>query len=258
MTQEILNWISVIIGLIGIIFAIIFYIKSRKRKELCWIIISNNLIQESRNTIQSLSIRYKSKLISNLTVSKILFWNRGNETIYKCDLETINPLKIICKNNILTSEVIHKNNPSDNIRIITEKHKLSIIKFDYLNPRDGFILQVIHDGVSSNDITLQGDIIGVNVKQFGQLKIDNPIKVRLYTMTILLMILFVLFSVLFLYILSIIEGNPFYFFIALPISIILSLLFGWFINNQQDIVQYSSSKLAIKLIQLPFELFDKL
>src|SRR5688500_3410655 len=88
------DYIGYALAVLSLIYAYYHYRKGLKIKEPVYSIKSNNLISGSTSTLENLNISYKDYKVENLTVSKILFYNRGAETINRQDIETINPLKI--------------------------------------------------------------------------------------------------------------------------------------------------------------------
>ena len=115
MEIDYLNYALGIIGLILAVVGIVLSLKSIRKKEFVYSIKSNNLISGSISKLSNLVILYNTNQIENLTVSKILFYNRGSETIHQQDIKTINPLMIsseTCK--ILDASVLQVNHPSNN------------------------------------------------------------------------------------------------------------------------------------------------
>lgn len=160
--------IGLIVGIfsifIGIIISYYFYRKSLKIRQPYWAIRSNNLIYGFCNIVDDLEITFESEPVENLTISKIIFWNNGLETINYDDLTTINPLRIkgISETKILQASIIRSNNKSSNFTLeyFKEDNKVKI-NFDYLDQNQGVVIQVIHTGKSSKDIEILGDIKGV-------------------------------------------------------------------------------------------------
>jgi len=162
------NLAGEIIGVLGILVgaavSYYFYYKSKREKSPCWAIKSNNLISGFESELPDLQILYKAKNLKNLTISKILFWNDGAETINEKDLETINPLRIISRENIklLDVKILESNNNSSQITTTFDENNNCInLLFDYLDKNQGCVIQVIHTGLSSNDLCIVGDIKGV-------------------------------------------------------------------------------------------------
>jgi hypothetical protein len=157
------------IGVAGIIIGVIasyyFYRKSLRNKEPSWAIRSNNIVQGFSNKIESLKVVYNDVLVENLTISKVLFWNEGAETIHRRDIETINKLRIDCleKVKILDAKILVCNNRSSEFDVVvSEEENCAYILFDYLDRKQGAVIQVIHTGTISEDLRVVGDIKGVS------------------------------------------------------------------------------------------------
>ena len=164
MTTELMNNLGLVIGLILAIIGIILQIRSTKNKQAVYSVRSNNLISGTVSTLENLNITYKEQKIVNLTASKILFFNRGAETIHRQDIETINPLRISSKDcTILDCSILWENNPSNNFKVHFDRanNNHAHLDFDYLDKDNGVIIQVIHTGLKSDNIDLRGDIKGV-------------------------------------------------------------------------------------------------
>lgn len=162
--DRILALVGVILGILGIVFSYYFYRRSIRAKEPVYSIKSNNLISDSRFTLEKLNITYGSgkQKIQNLTVSKVLFYNRGAETINRADIETKNRVSISPRNSeILDVSLLQANNDSNNSGLLWhESGEFLYIDFDYLDKNQGAVIQVIHTGLSSDDLQVIGDIKG--------------------------------------------------------------------------------------------------
>jgi hypothetical protein len=159
--DTVLGIIGTILGVIGLITGYIFYRKSLKVKEPYYSIWSNNLIQDNVTSMSGLEVSFKGKKVDNLTVSKILFWNDGSDTIEKGDIVSTDPLRIESKYRILDAAIIKTNNPSNQVSVLLEKGGSSAkVTFDYLDKNNGALIQIIHTGKSSKDISITGKLKG--------------------------------------------------------------------------------------------------
>lgn len=151
--------IGTILGIIGIVLAV----KSIKKKEPTYSIKSVNVISDYATKFENLTVAYKDEKVENFTVSKILFFNRGRETITKEDVDTISPLKISSETcNILDASILQVNKVSNNFKIDLDRENNHIfITFDYLDKNQGVVIQIVHNGLSSDDLLIEGDIKGV-------------------------------------------------------------------------------------------------
>lgn len=76
-------------------FGIYAFISGKKRKQLSFAYITNEVITSGKSAVSNkLSIQYDGEAINNLSVSKIYIWNSGNEVINKSDIVSGHPLSI--------------------------------------------------------------------------------------------------------------------------------------------------------------------
>jgi hypothetical protein len=163
-TNPLLGVASFIIAIIGIVLAVIFYLKSKKIKSPYYAIRSINLIKDLISKIESLEMLFRGKPIKNLTVTKIAFWNAGNDTINYQDIPHTEPLTINVKEGIeiLDAKVLYAKNPANQFSISTsDDNSLIKLQFEYIDNDEGAVIQIIHTGVSEEDIDIHGTIKGV-------------------------------------------------------------------------------------------------
>jgi hypothetical protein len=107
---------------------------------------------------------YQNDKIDNLTITKIAFWNAGNVTINHGDISKVDPIKISILNEkkFLDAFIISTTNPVNQFSI-SKVHKESsvLLSFDYIDKNEGIVIQVIHTGNSSSDITVSGTLKGM-------------------------------------------------------------------------------------------------
>jgi hypothetical protein len=156
--------LSFIVAVISLILACIFYKKSRKIKFPCYTVKSHNLIKDFINEIDALQIIYAGSPIKNFTISRIVFWNAGNDTINKNDIVDADPIAIYAKNNnkLLRATIIKCIEGSNKFKLgeIYNDNKLNI-DFDYIDENNGIAIQVFHTGKTDSDIEVCGKIKGV-------------------------------------------------------------------------------------------------
>ncbi|MFB2121443.1 hypothetical protein [Parapedobacter sp. 2B3] len=164
------NAISLLIGFVGVILAIVFYFKALKEKRPTFNIKSFGLIDSKLSTINKLEIRYNNSSINNLSVSKIAIWNAGMEPITKADFAPSDHLRIMSRNSVVIYDYeLSYQKEVNNISVTLQRENQVYINFDFLNKNDGLILSIYHSGHSSDDILVTGTFIGAK-------KISKPTK----------------------------------------------------------------------------------
>jgi len=150
--------------MLGIIFTIYFYFKSKKNRVPTYVIRTINLVKEKLQKIDTVEILYSGEKVNNLSISKIALWNDGKETIDKGDIASNNPIKIKIKEEfeILEAEILFQKNSANDFKIAKSgDNKCINISFDYFDFEEGIVLQVFHTGNNSEDIFIDGKIKSV-------------------------------------------------------------------------------------------------
>ncbi len=159
----IFNAIGLLIGILGIVLAYVFYRKGRSYKLPCWDGSYIELIDSNVAAIPELDISYKSHLVANLFVAKIVFWNAGDQTIHGNDIAFAAPLRIKSPENgkILTATVITVNNNASEFDIsLSEDGKCAFISFDYIDQNQGAVFKIVYVASDSKLLNIEGKIKG--------------------------------------------------------------------------------------------------
>ncbi|MDD2889262.1 MAG: hypothetical protein PHE49_01295 [bacterium] len=112
-----------------------------------------------------MSILYESTKVDTVSLTKVVFFNAGNETIDSGDIAQNDPLRIEIGGGtkILDKDIIYVKNKANNFRLEeTEQNNILNIQFDYLDKEEGGVFQITHTGASPDAINLKGSIKGVS------------------------------------------------------------------------------------------------
>lgn len=134
------------------VFAIYTWVKSKRKKEFTYISDSYKIIQIGKETIPKLKLTYDNKIVDNVIITKYAIWNSGNTIIEACDILNEKPLKLLSTNRnttILDIKIIAESDATNKFRIVDIKENCAVISFDFINPKDGIVIQVIHTGEAS-------------------------------------------------------------------------------------------------------------
>jgi len=156
------NIITIVGILIPTIIAIILYLKGRKVKKPIYFLKTFDIASRDKD-IPKLKLIYEDRPIETLSITRIAILNDGNETIDCQDVAKKDPLRIeISKNfKILDADFHYIRTPANDFSLETIENQNNIkINFDYIDGREGCIIQVIHDGAKSDDISVAGSIKG--------------------------------------------------------------------------------------------------
>jgi len=122
-----------------------------------------NIVRDLASRIESLEMSYRGKKIETATVTRVLFWNAGRETIHGTDMAEADPLTIRTKKGceILDARVTQMKKPANQFTVVLGQDSEVRIGFDYIDRNEGAVIQLIHTGRSSDDIQVLGTIKGV-------------------------------------------------------------------------------------------------
>jgi hypothetical protein len=100
--------------------------------------------------------------VSSLSVSHILFLNRGGDDIKQDDIAPSDPIRVMALNNaeILGAYIARQSSPgvAPSLLAISER-RYADLTFSYLGRNAGFVTTVVHTGLSSADLRVQGHIL---------------------------------------------------------------------------------------------------
>lgn len=164
---------GVILGILGIVFAFIFYFKGKKKKKLVYTSESTVLVSEKLSNYEDLKILYNNKEIKSLCSTTIKIKNMGNDIIEPHDLIPSMPITINTSDKFLFQDVSKYEFTSSNSknRILLNKMNDSQISvnFDFINPKDEITITLLHTG----DISIDGDLKQGEVKNYTKMKYET-------------------------------------------------------------------------------------
>jgi len=151
-------------GICGFLLALYSYFKEKvKRKSPCYRIKSSAQIDSRLSINDKLKILYNDTQIENLTLSKIILWNSGGDTISSADVIREKPLRIEIDSNytILECSVRDINNRGNGFQVIYSPDGKKVdIAFEFFDCMEGAIFTLLHTGASKN-LKLSGSIRSV-------------------------------------------------------------------------------------------------
>jgi hypothetical protein len=159
-SSPLVGWLGISGTAIAIFLAFVFYRRSKRFKRPAYVVTTWNLIQDYSAKLQGLKIEFKGKSLASISVSKIVVWNDGNETIHGSDIAQADPLRVVVTGaDLVDVIVLMTTHVANQFKITPIGNDVSIV-FDYLDRNQGGILQLVHTGKSSENIAVRGSIKG--------------------------------------------------------------------------------------------------
>ena len=156
--------LAVVSIIIGVLVSYFFYRRGLQSKEPCWDVSDHNLIYNHKSLISDVKILYRDEQVDSLSVAKIVFWNRGRETIERRHIVPADRLRIVPGGDarLLEVAIVATSRPGNEVTVSpSEDGREATIDFSYLDQGDGVVIQVVHSGSWMERPALQGTIMGV-------------------------------------------------------------------------------------------------
>lgn len=166
-----MNWtvISAVSGVIAAVIAIFSYVgsvvrggKSDSKKVFSTRYSTNKLVRKASANYSKISVLYDGKSIEDVSITKYAIWNSGNLVISKDDIPPGGEIRVIVNDTnsiLLDVNITSVTNDVNAFSVKSINEKEAIICFEYANPNDGALIEVLHTGKSSVT-SIKCDIIG--------------------------------------------------------------------------------------------------
>ena len=152
------GWIGVVIG----VLSLILYWRSRlsgilavKSREVSMIGGEDSIFP------REVEVRYRGNPVSRLTSSTVWIWNAGKKTLREEDLTARDPLRLHFSGSILNVKIRRTSRPVAQMSAARSENdsQTVLLGFEFLDPSDGLVVQVLHSGSDEHPECL-GTIIG--------------------------------------------------------------------------------------------------
>lgn len=153
-----------VVAILLTILSIYLGFKALRKRKPRWAIRTTSLNLQEFGALGRVQLTYDGNPVPNVAVSKLLFWNKGSETIRKEDVAQASPIRIVARDDtrILDVQLLAENNDSSAFEHeLADSGGIAWLKFDYIDRDQGAVFHVVHTGTSSESIAFEGRIMGV-------------------------------------------------------------------------------------------------
>jgi hypothetical protein len=146
-------------------FAIFAYFRPRKTKRIRYVTHTVKLVEGLEAKVDDLKVLYKGSPVSTISVSTLVLWNSGTETIRDEDV-TDDRLRVEVDEGVdlLSLKTTRQSHATNMFQTSGNE-----VEFDYVDPGEGAVLQLIHTGTRGSETHLRGRLQGA-----GRPKRTNP------------------------------------------------------------------------------------
>jgi hypothetical protein len=158
-------WLSGLLGLIGGLVGlvgIVLFLATRSRSRIAAQINSLELVGVNSVLPNEIEFLFKGNRVPKVTLSRIAIWNIGNTTLRGDQIVAGDPLRIVTSDHseILEATILSRTRDVNQFSCNRQQDLLNeaTCEFDYLDPQDGALIQVIHTGTDKVGVvgTLRG------------------------------------------------------------------------------------------------------
>jgi len=168
---ELINLVSIALGIAGVLLAVYFYKQSKPIRQLSFACRTFRIISDKCQRVPGLGVAYEGKDIPSLSITKLAVWNAGTEALRAQDIPSSDPLVIAVRGSkvhllkVAVIEVTHTANAASVQFSVNDGNEPAKLTFEYLNPGDGLLVDVVHTGTGTDDIELRGSLVGALINK---------------------------------------------------------------------------------------------
>lgn len=160
-------WVGVLIGfllfLLSIPIGYFFYLKGRSFARLTYSTVDNEVIAPTGGENSKLEVTYNKISVLRVTTTNFAIWNSGTTTIHGDQIVRRDHLRISSADygKILEADTRdHSRSVIQASVTVHEDRQSAAINFDFLDPGDGFRINIVHSG-DLGSLTLMGTVKGL-------------------------------------------------------------------------------------------------
>ena len=156
------GWVGSLIGILGLIFGFVFFIKSYKTTVPCYQYSTNIIVgKKESEASKNIEILFLGKNVDNVKRTVVAIWNDGKHYLDNSVILREKPLTISFEDGeILSHQIKSKTNESIVSTTNMSENGGVIVEFNYLDYKDGVCVELIHTS-NSNEPILSCTIKGV-------------------------------------------------------------------------------------------------
>lgn len=158
------SWLGNLLGLGGLAWGLYSHIVNRRVKKLACEKRETSIVGTSTAEFsKDVKVLFDGREMAVVTSTQWVIWNAGNVAIHGTDVSRVDPVRFEADSNteILDVKIVKMTRTVVDPKIVQQGDpRMAEISFDFLDPSDGFILQVVHSGFE-NQIRLVGTVKGI-------------------------------------------------------------------------------------------------
>lgn len=153
------NWFAIVTLLLAVLGVGLAVWYGSKSKKPVYAISGTSLATSSISKYGNLKLIFNDKPVPQATVTNILLWNAGRETIRRDDIAPGDPIRVSLHNEakLLSCKILRSGRKVTAAKLNATNGRIT---FDFLDGGDWVLLQALHTGDKPEDCSVAGTIMG--------------------------------------------------------------------------------------------------
>ena len=160
---EFLNqgWVGATIGTLSLAAALLIWWRSRIGPIIAYQSRQLSLVgQDSSIFPPEVVVHYKGNVVPRITSSTVVIWNAGRKTVRSTDIVSRDRIRLVFPSRVLNVRVIKTSRSVIAISSNVKSDTAVEFGFEFLDPGDGGVIEVLHSGEPQAPIC-RGTVIGM-------------------------------------------------------------------------------------------------
>lgn len=158
------GWVGAVIGILGVLIAIYTYKRTKIGPRLVYQLDSLKVIGKDGRTPEEITIYYKGIKVPRIIKTTIIIWNSGTKTIDGVNIVKNDPLRLEFSDEeeIIAATILKRTKEVNEFEITSSSEQRNVlnIDFEYLDPKDGVSIEILHTDVRRYPV-FKGSIKGM-------------------------------------------------------------------------------------------------
>ncbi len=160
---DLLALAGVILGVLGVVAAIGAAWWFGRGPRIVMQVSGTTLISAPKN--DHIKVLYDNNQVPRVTQSFIWLWREGRGTVRGTDVTSMDPVAVNVPNTvrILDVSILAQTEDTNKVEIVRDPlaETRAVVTFEYLDPRQGAVIEVLHTGEGPDATTVSGTIMGI-------------------------------------------------------------------------------------------------
>ena len=155
------GWVGASIGALSLAAALLVWWRSRIGPIIAYQSRELSLVGQDTSVFPpEVVVHYKGSAVPRITSSTVVIWNGGRKTVRSTDIVSRDRIRLVFPSRVLNVRVIRTSRGVIAISSTVKSDTVVEVGFEFLDPGDGGVIEVLHSGEPQAPICM-GTVIGM-------------------------------------------------------------------------------------------------